>query len=639
MGELIRSINWTKTPLGPPESWPQVLQLATGIVLATPFPMYIAWGKEYTQIYNDGYRPILGSTKHPQAMGISTRETFSEIWHIIDSMFEGVMNGTAVGFPNFMLPLERNGYVEECLFDFSYSPIPLPDGTVGGVLVTVIEVTEKVKSFNALKSAKENLESAKTEIEIQRSRLNKFFMEAPAAICVVAGPDMVFELVNPRYQQFFPGRTLLGKSVFEALPEIKGQPIEGVLHDVYASGKTFEGFEQLVPLVRRENGPIEDSYFNFIYQARYDSNNVIDGIMVFAFEVTEAVKTRKEFKEVAENFKLLADNMSQLAWIADEKGWIYWYNQRWYEYTGMSLEEMQGWGWEKVNHTDHVERIKTRWSEHLNSGEIFEDTFPLKNKNGEWNWFLTRAVPLKNDDGKIVRWFGTNTDITEQRNIDQQKDDFISVASHELKTPITSLTANLQMLQRMKGDLSSDRVPAFIENANKSVTKVKSLVEDLLNASRLHQGQLHLNKNWFTLSELIQECCGNLQFNGIQVIVKGDENLKVFADKNRIEQVLVNFFNNAIKYAAGSKAIECEIKKEASFAKVSVIDTGQGIAKDQLPHLFDRYYRADQKGNQISGLGLGLYICAEIIKKHDGSIGAESEIGKGTTFWFMLPIE
>lgn len=169
MGKLIRARDWSKTQLGEPKSWPQPLRTMVGVMLDNPFGMYIAWGKDYTQIYNDGYRPILGATKHPQALGISTRETFSEIWHIIGSMFDGVMNGEAVGFPDFMLPLDRNGYVENCYFDFAYSPIRLENGEVGGVLVTVIETTAK-------KNAQEDLKESKHELEfvIETAQLGTF---------------------------------------------------------------------------------------------------------------------------------------------------------------------------------------------------------------------------------------------------------------------------------------------------------------------------------------------------------------------------------------------------------------------------------------------------------------------------------
>ncbi len=154
MGKLIRATDWSKTPLGDPKNWPQSLRTMVSVMLNNPFGMYIAWGKEYTQIYNDGYRPILGTTKHPQALGISTRETFAEIWHIIESMFDGVMNGVPVGFPDFMLPLERNGFIDNCYFDFAYCPIKNDDGEVGGVLVTVIETTNKKKALDDLKESR-----------------------------------------------------------------------------------------------------------------------------------------------------------------------------------------------------------------------------------------------------------------------------------------------------------------------------------------------------------------------------------------------------------------------------------------------------------------------------------------------------
>ena len=150
MGNMIRAIDWALTPVGPVSSWPQSLRTSISIMLNARFPMYIAWGDEFTQFYNDGYRPILGSTKHPQAMGLSTKTTFAEIWHIIGPMFEGVMRGKAVGFEDFMLPLDRHGYTEECYFIFSYSPIKQENGQTGGVLVTVTETTQRVLSERRL---------------------------------------------------------------------------------------------------------------------------------------------------------------------------------------------------------------------------------------------------------------------------------------------------------------------------------------------------------------------------------------------------------------------------------------------------------------------------------------------------------
>jgi len=202
MGELIRSFDWSKTSVGSPDTWPQSLRIAVNIMLDCPFGMYIAWGNDYIQLYNDGYRPILGSTKHPQALGISTRQTFAEIWPTIGPMFEGVMQGTPVRLHELALQLDRNGFLEECVFDCSYSPLRLEDGDVGGVLVTVIETTEKVKAAKAL--------------EQSERRFQNLIREANVGIIVLSGEEMQVEVVNEAYGLLIELKPvdLLGKPLF-----------------------------------------------------------------------------------------------------------------------------------------------------------------------------------------------------------------------------------------------------------------------------------------------------------------------------------------------------------------------------------------------------------------------------------------
>jgi PAS domain S-box-containing protein len=189
MGALLRSIDWSSTAVGPVRSWPQSLRTALSILLETGFPMYIAWGPEFTQFYNDGYRPILGSTKHPAAMGRSTRQTFAEIWHIIGPMFQGVMEGTATTVVDFLLPLDRHGFVEECYFIFSYSPIREEGGAVGGVLVTVTETTERILGARRLKTLQDL--SART----QAATTAEVACEAAAEILGENPADLPFALL------------------------------------------------------------------------------------------------------------------------------------------------------------------------------------------------------------------------------------------------------------------------------------------------------------------------------------------------------------------------------------------------------------------------------------------------------------
>ena len=182
-------------------------------------------------------------------------------------------------------------------------------------------------------------------------------------------------------------------------------------------------------------------------------------------------------------------------------------------------------------------------------------------------------------------------------------------------------------------------LPNLIGQANKSLTKVSVLIQNLLNASKVNEGHLHLNNKQFILSEITKDCCLHVITEGIHTIrTDGETEIEVFADEVRIEQIVVNFVNNAIKYAPEWKEILIKIEKVNDMAKVSIIDQGPGISPEKLPHLFERYYRVDSSGSQYSGLGLGLYICSEIIKKHNGQIGVNSELGKGSTFWFTLPL-
>ncbi len=227
--------------------------------------------------------------------------------------------------------------------------------------------------------------------------------------------------------------------------------------------------------------------------------------------------------------------------------------------------------------------------------------------------------------------------ITAKKELEQRKDDFISVASHELKTPVTSLKASLQLLDRMKQQSTTPAMVRMIEQANRSVEKVTLLIDSLLNATRMSEGHLDLQLSSINALKLLKSACAHIQTADYNFIFEADPELRIYADENRIEQVLVNLVNNAVKYAAGSSAIHLKASREGDQVKISVRDFGPGIEHEKLPHLFDRHYRVDFSGMQYSGLGLGLYISAEIVKKHGGAIQVASTVGSGSTFWFSLP--
>ena len=269
---------------------------------------------------------------------------------------------------------------------------------------------------------------------------------------------------------------------------------------------------------------------------------------------------------------------------------------------------------------------------------VYDYEISVRPTEGERFYISINAAPIKDAEGNIVAGIGTFMDVTHRRKAIQQKDDFISVASHELRTPVTSLKASLQLLERLKDRADPAMSNKLIVQANKSMTKMSALIEDLLNATNMTEGQLHLKKSWFDLNQLVNACCHDIISDGAFLIkIIGLKETNVFADEHKIEQVIINFISNAAKYAPDSKEITISIERIENKIKVSVIDAGPGIPAAKLPFIFDRYYRVDSSGAHYSGLGLGLYICSQIIYKHGGNIGADSEVGKGSTFWFIIP--
>lgn len=262
----------------------------------------------------------------------------------------------------------------------------------------------------------------------------------------------------------------------------------------------------------------------------------------------------------------------------------------------------------------------------------------LRKKDGSLMWCNINSIIFQDNDKTYG--FTIIENITVKRELRVHKDEFINIASHELKTPLTSLKAVIQLFNRIikKDPVITEKVIELARNAEHYVEKLTRLVEDLLNSTRMGEGQLKLTKSKFTLKDLLDGCCNHVRLSGThQIKHTGDLSLEVIADKYKLDQVLVNLVNNAVKYAPGAVDIIIHVEDLQDNVMISVIDEGTGISEDYIPFLFDRYYRVNQDGNQNSGLGLGLFISAEIIRKHGGAIGVKSELGRGSSFWFTIP--
>lgn len=273
MADLIRDFNWSTTPVGPIDQWPETLVITVNTMLATRHPMFLWWGPELTQFYNDGYRPSIGSDKHPKALGQPGRECWPEIWHIIGSQIEGVMTrGESTWHEDQLVPIYRDGRLEDVYWTYSYSPVRDASGAIQGTLVTCSETTGRVLAETALRN--------------ERTRLLSLFHQSPAFLAVLSGPDHIFSMHNAPYQELVGQRNVIGKSVAEALPEARDQGFIDILDQVYRTGETFAAHSYPVDLERRPGVPPERRYLDFVYQAIREVDNSISGIMVVGVDVT-----------------------------------------------------------------------------------------------------------------------------------------------------------------------------------------------------------------------------------------------------------------------------------------------------------------------------------------------------------------
>ena len=280
MATLTRSFDWTQTSLGPISQWPEALLILVNTILASRNPMFLWWGEELIQFYNDAYRASIRDDKHPRALGQKGRECWPEIWPIIGPQIEAVMTrGEATWNEDHLVPIFRNGKLEDVYWTYGYSPVRGASGNILGVLVVCTETTSVVLR--------------KRELLLEKQRMADLFQQAPAFFAVLSGPDHVFELANPLYQELVGPRSVLGKPVREAVPEAVGQKFIDLLDGVYTTGVPFIGRDTPIDLARNASQPLEKRYLDFVYQPRREADGTISGIIVLGIDVTENKRAEK----------------------------------------------------------------------------------------------------------------------------------------------------------------------------------------------------------------------------------------------------------------------------------------------------------------------------------------------------------
>jgi PAS domain S-box-containing protein len=411
---------------------------------------------------------------------------------------------------------------------------------------------------------------------------------------------------------------------------------EEVLPTVMSQGR-WEG----TMLVRHlKTGEIFPVYNNCI---RID--DPISGQPIAVGAVMRDMRPELRAKQALADSEQLLRNITSAApttlWMSDASGAVTYVNKTWVDWTGRRYEQHLGNGWLHAIHNADRQKVAARIGGNIAVHGLFEVEFRLNHVDGTTHWCVLTGQPQYDTNGRFAGYIGSCVDITEQKLIQQQKDEFIGIASHELKTPVTSIKAYTQVLEKMllkKGDIKE---AAMITRMDAQINRLTSLIGDLLDVTKINSGKLQFNDHEFDFVPMVQELVEDLQRTTEKhtLIEKHADIGVVYGDKERIGQVIANLITNAIKYSPQADKIKITTSINNKEVKLCVQDFGIGISQDKLGKVFEQFYRVSgDMQHTFPGLGLGLYISSEIIKREGGKIWVTSSVGEGSTFCFSLPL-
>lgn len=763
--QTFKAVDWNAHPLGPIKDWPVTLKTTLGIIFNSRHPMFLFWGEDHIQFYNDAYLPSFGVGKHPKAMGQKGQECWPEIWTAIQPQIEDVMvRGVASWNENQLLPIFRNGKMEDVYWTYSYSPV-IAEGKICGVMVVCTETTKQVVAEKDLKDQKTWLEdvlekvpagiiladkvSGKIEFaneaaqrmsgglnlsigdydaksyqgfdaagnEVSRADLpraralrgekltdyefnwhtpnGKFtflistemlpasYERAPTVLLSMTDitlqkqaeksrnseadklkyitdlmPAFVsylddqfrYEWTNNTYERFFGLKSdeLKGKS----LEEVAGSEAFKVSRPFFE--KALQGISSKFSTeIKDKNG--KPAIIQVEYVPNKAPNGIISGIIVLGHDVSEEARARKTLEESEEklNIALLSAKIGFWDWNAQTG------------HVELSETLMQDWGIdpEKFQHTlpecldlIHPEDRERVWSEIEKSTfqkQPYDVEYRVIRPSGELIWVNAKGKYELDEKGQPKRLLGVTINITgnkvyeeKMREALETRDEFLSIASHELKTPLTSLKIQSQIQLRQLRDnhpdvFSKERMEKASVKSVRLIDRLDRLINDMLDISRIRTGKLAIQKSSVNLNTVVKEAIERMQeFYDTEgkekILFMAATKAEISCDPLRIDQVVSNLLLNALKYGNG-KNVEVRVENIPGALRVRVSDKGPGITQELQKKIFERFARA-VSASEISGLGLGLFISEQIIAAHDGKIWVESEPGAGARFCFELPL-
>lgn len=559
-------------------------------------------------------KPIFEVLRHAKGLG------FEEL---LDSVrLTGVpFQGSALRTPVF-----RGGQLETAYVNFIYEPFRETDGTIIGVIAVATDVTEQIRATKELQEAEErarlaidavslgtfdvNLETGETVTSAIFAKIFGFDAPVPAAeyIKVIHPDDLVirakaYEMAIKTGKLFYEVRLIWPDN------SIRWVRVEGKFF--YKKGKAIRLLGTLLDITQQ-------------------------------MEIKQ--EQQKLIKLVADREELLRNITSATPtglWMADASGAFTYLNQTWIEWTGLSANQQLGSGWVNTILPEDRQQTTDKFHSNLIERKFHDLEFRFLHVDGNIHWVAANGKPQFSNDGEFTGYIGAFVDITEQKKLQQQKDEFIGIASHELKTPITSIKAYTQILERMLTKSGNVNDAGMMRKMDAQINRLTSLIGDLLDVTKINTGKLQFNDRYFDFDELLAELMEDLQRTAGQhtLIANVSPVGQVYGDRERISQVITNLVTNAVKYSPAADKVIIDVTLKDGELNFSVQDFGIGIASKNLNKVFDQFYRVSgDTQNTFQGLGLGLYISAEIIRREGGKIWVESTEGEGSTFYFSLPV-
>lgn len=490
-------------------------------------------------------------------------------------------------------------------------------------------------------------QAAQEEAEAQRRHLHTLFMQAPAVIGVFRGPEHICELVNPRYIEIAGDREYLGRPIRDVMKEAESQGLVDLLDRVYGSGEPYEGREYPLVFDREGTGALEERIFHLVFQPVIGASSDVEGVMVHAVEVTEGVRARQQVEQLAAEREAILGQMADGVSILDADGRVIFINEAGARITGVAR---LGRHIEEYIQLDHVMTAEgeaavpeeTALIRALRGETVINSISRLRRPDGIDIVIQASAAPVRAENGRSLGAVTTFRDITEQFTLERQKDDFLTAAAHDLKTPLASMKGLAQILLRRAGD-EEPRMLEGLRRIDSTASRMATLVDDLLDVTRINMGRpLDLARETVDLVSLAREAVaesGSMSADHDIVIQAAEGALHGEWDAQRLTRAITNLISNAVRYSPDGGTVHLRIEREGDDAVLSVHDEGIGIPLDELPHVFERFYRARNVAGRVAGTGIGLASVKQIVEQHGGTVTVTSREGDGSTFTIRLPLE